>query len=207
MQAQLSEAPVKKVVLKTWGGRDVNVTTRMSRQLLEAEVLCGLVKNIKGQNFCPDLISAPAMAKEAGIESVISEEHPENVGSPYWNLVSVEATRGDGSTSIITGSVFGNIPHVVRVNNYVDLLSFKPEGNYILTFRNEDSPGVISEVLQVLKQANVNVASLNVTRASAGQADQKAICFMALDNDVPTNYMTAISSLARLSDVAKIQLR
>ena len=175
MQAQMGSSSVKKVVLKTWGGRDVNVTNKMVRQLLEAEVLSGLIKNLKGQNLVPDLISAPAMAKEIGIESVISTENPENVGSPYWNLISVEATRADGTTSIVTGSVFGSIPHIVRVNNYVDLLSFKPEGNYILAFRNEDSPGVISEVLQVLQQANVNVASLNVTRASQGQADQKAL--------------------------------
>ena len=38
MHAQLSESPVKKVVLKTWGGRDANITTKMTRQLLEAEV-------------------------------------------------------------------------------------------------------------------------------------------------------------------------
>lgn len=49
------------------------------------------------------------------------------------------------------------------------LLPTQPESNYILTFRNEDRPGVISEVLQVLNNANVNVASLNVTRAGAGQ--------------------------------------
>jgi glycine cleavage system regulatory protein len=48
-------------------------------------------------------------------------------------------------------------------------LPYQPESNYILTFRNEDRPGVISEVLQVLNNANVNVASLNVTRAGAGQ--------------------------------------
>ena len=49
------------------------------------------------------------------------------------------------------------------------LVLLQPESNYILTFRNEDRPGVISEVLQVLNNANVNVASLNVTRAGAGQ--------------------------------------
>ena len=41
MQAQLSDSAVKKVVLKTWGGRDVNITTKMARQLLEAEVRGG----------------------------------------------------------------------------------------------------------------------------------------------------------------------
>jgi len=35
------------------------------------------------------------MAKEAKIESVISEEFPEKVGFQYWNLLSVEVTRED----------------------------------------------------------------------------------------------------------------
>jgi hypothetical protein len=33
------------------------------------------------------------------------------------------------------------------VDEFSDLFAFKPEGNYILTFRNEDRPGAISEVL------------------------------------------------------------
>ena len=61
----------RTVTLKTWGGRDVNITAKNVRNLLEAVVLKGIVKNIKGMGV-PDLISAPAMAREAGIESVIS---------------------------------------------------------------------------------------------------------------------------------------
>ena len=72
MQSQLSESPIKHVELKTWGGRDVNITAKNVRNLLEAVVLKGVVKNIKGMGM-PDLISAPAMAREAGIESVISQ--------------------------------------------------------------------------------------------------------------------------------------
>ena len=85
------------------------------------------------------------------------------------------------------------------------LLLSQPEGNYILTFRNEDTPGAISEVLKVLADAGVNVASLNVTRASL--LNQKALCFMALDDDVPTNAMAAITALSKLENVAKIQFR
>ena len=80
----------------------------------------------------------------------------------YQHLYQV--TRADDTKSIIAGAVFGSVPHIVRVDDYVDLLSFKPEGNYILTFRNDDRPGVISEVLQILSNAGVNVASLNVSK-------------------------------------------
>jgi D-3-phosphoglycerate dehydrogenase len=38
IQSQLSESPVKKMTLKTWGGRDVNITTKTVKNLLEAVV-------------------------------------------------------------------------------------------------------------------------------------------------------------------------
>lgn len=42
MQGQLSEAKVVSVQIKTWGGRDVNITSKQARQLLESQVLKGL---------------------------------------------------------------------------------------------------------------------------------------------------------------------
>jgi hypothetical protein len=117
MQAQLSPSKVVKVVLKTWGGRDVNIATKQTRQLLEAKVLKGLIKH-SGLGLVPDLISAPLMAKENKIESQISLDDPEHVGSkssPYWNLMSVEALREDGTTHTLSGAVFGNVPHIVKV--------------------------------------------------------------------------------------------
>lgn len=83
-QAQISESPVKSVTVSTWGGRDVNITTKQARQLLEAQVrgsialpltakprhhgphalqvLIGLVKHA-GTGMVPDMVSAPFMAK------------------------------------------------------------------------------------------------------------------------------------------------
>lgn len=71
---------------------------------------------------------------------------PELRTGPYWNLVSVTAHREDGSTCKITGSVFGNQPHIVQVDEYSDNFAFRPDSNYILSFRNDDRPGAISEV-------------------------------------------------------------
>ncbi len=148
MQAQLSKARVTAITLKTFGGRDVNITTKQARQLLEAQVLKGLIKYM-GLGLVPDLISAPLMAKEANVSSTISDEQPEHAGSQYWNLLSVDVTREDGSVTSVTGAVFGNVPHIVKVDQYSDLFAFKPEGNYILSFRNEDRPGAISEVKNI----------------------------------------------------------
>lgn len=225
--SQLSASRVRKVEVRTWGGRDVNITSKQAceplyapyltvsvshvsqaRALLEAKVLKGVLKH-SGLGLNPDMISAPLMARENGIESVVSDALPDNVGSPYWNLVSVEVTREDGSRGRITGSVFGSVPHIIHVDEYSDLFAFQPEGNHILSFRNDDRPGAISEVLEILYSASVNVANVNVARqkVSPGGAPLPALCFMALDDDVPTNAMNALQSLPFLHHVAKIQLR
>jgi hypothetical protein len=64
----------QQVVLKTVGGRDANITTPQARQLLEAQVLKGLLLGRQepgqGQGQRVDLISAPAFAREAGLHSV-----------------------------------------------------------------------------------------------------------------------------------------
>jgi hypothetical protein len=38
----MSESPIKSMILKTWGGRDVNITTKVVKSLLEAVVLKGI---------------------------------------------------------------------------------------------------------------------------------------------------------------------
>lgn len=132
--------------------------------------------------------------------------------SPFFNRYNLRTTlnvaRSDNSTSKITGSVFGSTPHIVQVDEYKDLFAFKPEGNYILTFRNDDKPGAISKVLEILSNANANVASVHVARLKkTGDIIPAALCFMALDDNIPTNSLNAMKSLSSLSKVAKVQLR
>ena len=181
--------------------------------LLEAMVLKGALSAVGGTGPKADMVSAPFLAREAGIESVVSSEPPENVGSPYWNLLTVEAERVDGSSASVTGSVFGSQPHIVQVDGYADSFSFRPEGKHILTFRNEDRPGAIGEVLAVLHEAAVNIASVNVARGGgrggsgggSGGGGQ-ALCFMALDDDVSADAMEAIRRLPALHNVSIIHL-
>jgi hypothetical protein len=49
------------------------------------------------------------------------------------------------------------------------------------------------------------VANVNVARQKGPKSP--ALCFMALDDDVPTNAMKALKSLSSLQHVSKIQLR
>lgn len=73
---------------------------------------------------------------------------------------------------------------------------------------------VILQVLAILQRADVNIASMNVARAAVGTTSAAtsasvpmALCFMALDDDVPTTALASLKSLSFLHDVAKIQLQ
>lgn len=205
MQACLTPGKPTSVEIRTWGGRSVNIATKVARQLLEAQVLKGLLRNAIPDSE-PDLISAPGMARENGIASSISEELPENVGSPYWNLVSVSLENENGHKTLITGAVFGNTPHIVQIDEYKDLFAFEPSGRCMIAFENDDQPGAISEVLEVLHRAEVNIASVNVAPSIQKSDPPRAMCFMSLDDDVNSKSMAHLGRLSNVRSIVKIDL-
>lgn len=50
---------------------------------------------------------------------------------------------------------------------------------------------------------------MNVARSLPAQSEEvpRALCFMALDNDVPAPVLASLQQLGFLQDVAKIQLQ
>lgn len=198
--AQISDSKIVGVSLQSAGGKDVKITTKTARQLLEAKVLQGILKKDYGME--PDMISAPGMAKESNISSTIVDEEITH-HNQYLNLVSVKITREDGTETTAMGSVFGTEPHIVRIDSYK--FTFKPEGNYVLSFKNEDKAGAVLEALKVLHSENVNVASINVARDESSE-ENKAITCISLDNNISAKGMKMLRDMPALSSVAKIQL-
>jgi hypothetical protein len=92
------------------------------------------------------------------------------------------------------------------------LFAFKlsTEGKHVLTFRNEDRPGAISEVLGVLAANSINVASVNVARVttngSLSSDSIPALCFMALDDDIPEPALAQLQASSSLKQVSMIRL-
>jgi hypothetical protein len=143
MQAQINAGlAIKSITVKTMGAREVDVTSPKARQLLEACVLKGFLKQyLKGKGeMSPDLISSPSIAKDLGIEFSCSTEYDSsNDTEGFSNLVGVETKFEDGSSCSITGSVFGSVPHIVKMDHMPT--NFSPEGFHsILTFRYFPSP-------------------------------------------------------------------
>jgi uncharacterized protein with ACT and thioredoxin-like domain len=65
------------------------------------------------------------------------------------------------------------------------------------SFRNEDRPGAVSDVLQLLSDAGINVARMNVGR----QEGELALCLMDLDGTPDASVVEHLKELGSLSDV------
>jgi hypothetical protein len=65
--------------------------------------------------------------------------------------------------------------------------------------------GAVLEVLKILHNDSVNVASINVARDSA-PGGSKAITCISLDNNLSAKAMMMIQQAPGMSSVAKIQL-
>jgi len=155
-----------------------------------------MLSKMEGVPAAPSLINAPLLAEQMGLRSSISEARPME-GSPYTNLVSAVLTLENGETHVLTGSVFGQEPHLVQLDGYRSFPAFRPSGGTLLTFVNDDRPGAISEVLELLGAESVNVAGMALGRQDRAQA----LCLMDLDSAPSPACARALQELSQLQDV------
>ena len=89
-----------------------------------------------------------------------------SVSSDYVNLVTVRAETENGEVSV-AGTLVGkrNDQRVLQVNGYD--IEMAPASN-MLFFEYEDRPGVIGQVGTILGRHDINIATMDVGRASRG---------------------------------------
>jgi hypothetical protein len=65
---------IKKVTIRTFGGKLISIESANARKVLQAQVLKGLVAFVPGNTTVPSLINAPFLASELGIECTIDDK-------------------------------------------------------------------------------------------------------------------------------------
>ncbi|MFL5296032.1 MAG: phosphoglycerate dehydrogenase [Phenylobacterium sp.] len=137
-----------------------------------------------------NMVSAPAVAKERGI--TVSETRQED--SPiYESLVRITVTTGKGRRSF-AGTVMAGAPRVVEVKGMDLDAPFMPTMLYV---NNLDKPGFIGGLGNVLAQANVNIATFNLGRVSAGD---DAIALVGVDQQPPEGLVEKINALPNVKE-------
>ncbi|CAM9848841.1 unnamed protein product [Ectocarpus fasciculatus] len=206
MQAQISSSKVVKVGLRTYGGKAANIEANSARQVILATVMKGLLQYTKECKTAPSLINSPFLSKEMGIDTSIDDKiHAVLVNSPYTNVITVDITLEDGETHSISGSVFGEEPNLVQIDNHRSFPAFKPEGTIVMfrqAFQNEDRAGAVLQVLQELEAAEVNVGRLNVGR----QEGELALTIMGIDGEITPGVMSKLGALSAVREVSVANL-
>ena len=153
-------------------------------RLLGIAVLVGI---LSGHTEEPvNLVNAPAMAEERGIELV---EVKETTADEFSELISVRLGAGQDAVEVAgTGVGPRNIPYLVRVWGQS---FYMPFADHLAIFRYADQPGMIGRVGTAFGAHGVNIASAAV--GAEARADQ-AVMALTTDAAVPVEVIEEIAS-------------
>jgi D-3-phosphoglycerate dehydrogenase len=189
LQAQLTDQPITEVNIEYLGsfkGMDISpVTTAALKGLLEPVV-----------KYAVNFVNAASIAQSRGIKvSVTKNDYSED----YQNLINMRVKYGN-KENIVSGTLFGKDPKLVRVNNF--RVELTPEGN-LLIITNEDKPGAIGSMGIVLGTNNINIGAMHVGRAIEGNLN---VIFILTDKPVPLPIQEEISALPLVKSVMTVEL-
>jgi len=165
---------------------------KLNAKPLTAAALAGVMRPMLAE---VNMVSAPAVAKERGI--TVSETRQED--SPiYESLIRITVTTEKGKRSF-AGSVLAGAPRVVEVKG-MDLDA--PFGPTMLYVNNLDKPGFIGALGGLLADANVNIATFNLGRVSAGD---DAIALVGVDQPPTEALIGKIQTLPHVKEARALR--
>jgi D-3-phosphoglycerate dehydrogenase len=168
-QAQLYGKGLEEVHLEYAGTVTNNPTEPLTMAALK-----GILTPMIGPEA--NYINAPYLARERRIR-VTETRSQDSRGFSSMIRLKVVGTEGEHA---ICGAMFGEGDYrIVRVNGCnVEAL---PHGHILVLF-NEDRPGIIGFIGQVLGEAKVNIAGMNLTRQAI---DGQAVSLINIDSCIP----------------------
>lgn len=164
-------------------------------QILTIAALRGVLSNWKSEPI--NYVNAPVIADELGLEV---EEQRRATAVNFTNLIEVQLTT-DEEERTIAGTIIGSDdPRIVQIDDYH--FEVRPEGT-ILFYTNEDRPGMLASVGNVLADADINIGALALGRKGRGEV---ALTAISVDESIPQPVRTRISELDGVRSVKVIQV-
>ncbi len=185
---QLLTDPIKSAEI-TYKGEITDLNTKP----MTAAALSGLLKTI-----LPDanMVSAPILAKERGIElkeSFIDEARRAE------NLIRITVETDERKFAVV-GMIYRGEPRIVRLFGVSMDAGFAPHMLYV---RNQDKPGFIGSLGQILGENNINIATFSLGRM---EKDKEAVCLVSVDTPVPEKVADEIRKIDQVLIVNTITM-
>ncbi|OQR96440.1 D-3-phosphoglycerate dehydrogenase [Achlya hypogyna] len=186
---------LRGITLSTRGGKDIDITTPKARSALQSALLKGIL-DVSHPGPSYSYLNASLVAMGQGVDVRMGDLENDS-GLRLKNAVHVEMELRGGQRIVVMGSVFGEEPRVVQVEDYTEFPAFKPQGT-LLFFNNQDRPGAISHVLEQLARADINIASMGLAR----QDNQPlALGILTLDGEPDDDTVARIQALNGITNV------
>jgi D-3-phosphoglycerate dehydrogenase len=185
-------APKRADFLKvTYSGK----VSELDTTLVSRSAIKGFLQQACG-NEVVNHINAPSFAENFGI-TVSETRSPEPV--EFKDLIKVSAGNSEESASV-SGTFFGNEPRIVAINEH--RVEADTSGNVLLV-GNNDQPGVVAKVSEILLKRNINIASMSLSRNRVGET---AMMVLNLDTAPESDMRDELLACEGISSAKLIRL-
>ncbi len=185
---QLTDEPIKAINILYDG-----TVAEMNTEALNAAALAGIMK---ATNPDVNMVSAPVMARERGIQLSTTRQEKTGVFEAYMKLTVVTDRRERS----IAGTVFSDgKPRFIQIKG----INIDAEvGPHMLYTTNRDVPGIIGTLGRVLGEGGVNIANFTLGRKEAGG---DAIALLYVDEPVPDHVRKALCETGLFQQVKPLE--
>jgi len=166
---QIGPKQIASLNITYWGrvvDLDANAITRAIQR--------GFLRRISGESI--NYVNAPVALKRLGVQSKVLKSTDE---VDYTELICVEAVAPDGTSAAAKGTLVGKTgkARVVEINNRE--VEVEAVGK-LLIIENQDQPGMIGYVGNLLGRDGVNIANMSLSRTGRGET---ALIVINLDSE------------------------
>ncbi len=183
MMGQLLHEPIETIEITFKGS-----VTQLNTKPMSAAALAGLLKTAMPE---VNMVSAPVLAKERGIE--VKESFVDDAERADALIRITVQTKARKFAAV--GTIYRGEPRIVRLFGVQMDAAFTENMLYV---RNEDRPGFVGKLGNVLGQAGVNIATFSMGRTDAGG---EAVCLVAVDGCVDAATREAIRKIEHVKIV------
>ncbi len=185
---QSTEEPITAINLIYDG-----VAATMKTAALNAAAVAGILKSTNPE---VNMVSAPVMAKERGIDISTTTQDQTGVYEGYIKI-TIKTNHRERS---IAGSVFSDgKPRFIQIR---DVMLDAEIGEHMLYTTNYDVPGIIGALGTTLGENGVNIANFTLGRSDKGQ---NAVALLYVDEPVPPMVLDKLKATGMFQRVQPLQ--
>ena len=185
---QLTDEPIEAIEI-TYNG----IAAGLNLEAMNCGVIAGVMK---AANPEVNMVSAPLIARERGVEISTTTQDKSGVYEGYVRLLVRTAERERS----VAGTVFSDgKPRFIQIKG----INVDAEvGAHMLYTTNEDVPGVIGALGTILGGNGVNIANFNLGRSDRGH---DAIALLYLDDQPPGYVLDALKDSGKFRSVSPLR--